>query len=313
MAEIVGKDGYRSATVTAICAEAGLSRQTFYQHFDDREACFVAVLDEAYALGAGVIVRAIRSSATWQQGLRQALATLLSLFDSHPAFARMWMIESIAAGPPVLMHREKLLMKLTEEIVGCWEGFPVAPRRSGSTVSSAIMAAVVAAIQRHLLTDADGPLLDLLGSLMGIATSPFLDRDEVAGEIRRGEEAAREISEQAPHPIRLRDLDAPTIPTRLLDARAHRARAVLCYLTSHPGASNRELAKGVGISSDTQMSVLLNRLVEMEMIHKQAGAPGHPNSCTLTPTGEVAATALMGMLEGDATQLPDTLAAKVKS
>jgi AcrR family transcriptional regulator len=292
MAEIVGDRGYESATVTAICARAGLSRQTFYQRFESREACFIALLDQAYGQGEALVAQAFKSSATWRDGLREAFAAILCLFESRPGLARVWMIESITAGPWALAHRERRILQLTESIVEYWTTRPAAPRRLEPLIASTVMAAVVAAIQRQILTVPGEPLIDLLGPLMGIATRPFLDRAAVADEIRRGEQIAREISADAHPAIGLPDRDVLSIPTALLDPRAHRARAVLSYLISHRGASNRELARGIGIVSDTQMSVLLKRLAALEMVHKQAGTPGRPNSSTLTANGEAVAKAL---------------------
>jgi len=292
MAEIVGEDGYGAATVTAICARAGLSRQTFYQRFDGRESCFLAVLDEGYSQSATVIVAAFGSAGTWRDGIREAFAALLVLFETRPRVARVWMIESITAGPWALAYREKRIHDLTEMVVGYWKPSPGAARGSHPAATTAVMAAVLAAIQRHLAIRAPEPLIELLGPLMGIATSPFLDPACVSAEIRRGEALAEEIRSAPRLPTELESCGAPGIPTRLLDARAHRARAVLAYLIAHPGASNRDLARAVGIPSDPQISGLLNRLVKMGMVHKRAGGPGLPNASTLTARGEAVAKAL---------------------
>ncbi|MGB2710495.1 MAG: helix-turn-helix domain-containing protein, partial [Conexibacter sp.] len=48
---VAGSDCYAAMTVTAVIAGAGVSRRTFYEFFEDREACFLAVLDSVYGRG----------------------------------------------------------------------------------------------------------------------------------------------------------------------------------------------------------------------------------------------------------------------
>jgi AcrR family transcriptional regulator len=49
--EIVTELGYREITVTQIADRAGISRETFYEHFEDREGCLVAAFDQVPARG----------------------------------------------------------------------------------------------------------------------------------------------------------------------------------------------------------------------------------------------------------------------
>jgi AcrR family transcriptional regulator len=49
----IAQDGYPRTTVADIVRRARTSRRTFYQHFDSREGCFVALLTEANASRSG--------------------------------------------------------------------------------------------------------------------------------------------------------------------------------------------------------------------------------------------------------------------
>jgi AcrR family transcriptional regulator len=51
-AETLVERGWSAITVEEIAGRAGVSRKTFYEHFEEREGCFIAAL-EARALGAG--------------------------------------------------------------------------------------------------------------------------------------------------------------------------------------------------------------------------------------------------------------------
>jgi AcrR family transcriptional regulator len=51
--EMLEELGYRGITVTQLVARAGVSRKTFYEHFEDREGCFMAALEDLAALEGG--------------------------------------------------------------------------------------------------------------------------------------------------------------------------------------------------------------------------------------------------------------------
>jgi hypothetical protein len=76
-------------------------------------------------------------------------------------------------------------------------------------------------------------------------------------------------------------------------ARSHRARACILYLAERPAASNREIARAVGITRDDQASSLLTRLQTQGLIVKRRGPAGGANASTLTPRGARVARALV--------------------
>ena len=53
MAEAVAEHGYGATTIAHVVSRAGVSRKTFYEHFTDKEQCFLALYDAgiAYVLG----------------------------------------------------------------------------------------------------------------------------------------------------------------------------------------------------------------------------------------------------------------------
>ncbi len=45
--EVLAERGLEDARVGRVCSRAGVSRRTFYDLFEDRETCFLAVVDDA--------------------------------------------------------------------------------------------------------------------------------------------------------------------------------------------------------------------------------------------------------------------------
>src|SRR5918996_5397040 len=58
MAQACAFEGYGGATVAAVIARAGVSRRTFYEHFRDREDCFLAAYDAILAQFFGHVIPA---------------------------------------------------------------------------------------------------------------------------------------------------------------------------------------------------------------------------------------------------------------
>ena len=80
LATSITEVGYRNATVADIVRHAHTSRRTFYQHFADKEACFVALLTAANAEMIRYITAAVDPVAPIQAQVRQAVE---ELFDVH--------------------------------------------------------------------------------------------------------------------------------------------------------------------------------------------------------------------------------------
>lgn len=94
---VAGK-GFGATTIADIVSGAGLSRATFYEHFRDKEECFLA----AYDLGAQTLYSAVVSAAQVSNPLAQlerAMEAYLGALAAAPTWARSFLIEIGSAGP----------------------------------------------------------------------------------------------------------------------------------------------------------------------------------------------------------------------
>jgi AcrR family transcriptional regulator len=283
MVAVVAKRGFAATSVTAVCARAGVSRRTFYDCFDDLRACFLAVLDDGHRQVSVVIASAFSNPGDWTDGLRRALAELLLLFDRRPKHARVWLVESRAAGAWALERSAKHVEALMGQVLERWPAPPGAA--SHPLAATGVIESVLAITQTRAITAPGEPMVPLLGPLVGIVMAPYLDEGRVAVEIERASALARHLATARP------PREAPSHPTGemsvfLSDPRAHRARQVVTYVASNPGASNRQIADAVGIAGHTQMSKLLSRLARGGLIRKGPTRPGYPNSWSLTVNGQ---------------------------
>jgi AcrR family transcriptional regulator len=116
MAAAVASKGYASATVGDVVAGAGVSRKTFYEHFRDKEECFLAAFDAGVEALLAAIVAAGPDGPDWIETLRARVRAYLVTLASRPEFARTFLIEVFAAGPRALERRAEVHARFAQLI-----------------------------------------------------------------------------------------------------------------------------------------------------------------------------------------------------
>ena len=113
---LLAERGEGGTTMTAICAEAGLTERYFYESFKGREAALVAALDAVSDEIAVVAVAAIESTAgTPTARVHASLAALAEWVDAHPDRAHVALVESTAH--PALRARRRELLGVFADLV----------------------------------------------------------------------------------------------------------------------------------------------------------------------------------------------------
>jgi AcrR family transcriptional regulator len=108
MTQVAGRHGYRDASVARVVEQAGVSRATFYEHFADKEACYLAAFEQA---ARKIALAMPRVEAEYSPALRaaQLLDDLLVNIVRDPAAARILLVEAQAGGPVVREAQERFL------------------------------------------------------------------------------------------------------------------------------------------------------------------------------------------------------------
>lgn len=144
MISAANRDGYAGANVSAVIAEAGVSRPTFYDYFEDRDDCFVATVVDVHERLLGEVRDAVEKDPP-QRALAVAIAATLAFASSQPAEARFLTKEALAGGPRALDARDRGIA----ETVGVVEdAFKRAP--ASAAIPDVPIAAVLGAIHRVL-------------------------------------------------------------------------------------------------------------------------------------------------------------------
>jgi len=70
MAAAIGECGFRDSTVADVVRHARTSRRTFYEYFASKQACFIALLQEANAAMVRQIAAAVDPRAPWDAPIK---------------------------------------------------------------------------------------------------------------------------------------------------------------------------------------------------------------------------------------------------
>ncbi len=81
-----------------LIARSGVSRKTFYEHFADKEECFLAAHDAAAGLLMGGVTAAYEAEQEWVDAIRAALTAFLGFLAAHPHLTRLCIVDVHAVG-----------------------------------------------------------------------------------------------------------------------------------------------------------------------------------------------------------------------
>lgn len=276
MCEACAQAGPGHVSVTEVVARSGVSRRTFYEIFADREHCLRAALEEALRRAAGRVVPAHAAERAWRQAIRAGVQALLEFIEEEPAYARLLIVDALAAGDAVLAHRAEVLDALAEAV----DRGRLEARASRSTRRSAaegVVGGVLAILHTRLINGGAGVTPELGGELMALVLAPYLGASVAAREIERG------APSRPVHVLANGSNPLSRLPMRL----THRTVLVLHAVAGQPGSSNRQIADLAGIADQGQASKLLRRLAAIGLIENpsRASARGEPNAWTLTGDG----------------------------
>lgn len=280
--DVCDEIGVASVTIADVVERSGVSRRTFYELFDDREQCLLAAFEQALAYLSERVTNAFNSADGWREQVRAGLTDLLVFLDEQPEVGRLLFVGSLSAGPRVGARRAAIVEQITG-IVDRGRALAKSPEGLSALTAEGIVGAVLSVIQDRLSgldRSAKGsPLRELVNPLMGMVVLPYLG----------ARAAQRELSSALDRlPVTARGETAWAAPLSEPGMRlTYRTVRVLVAIAEHPGASNRTIGEGAGVSDQGQISKLLRRLQRFGLVSNsdvRVGA-GLPNEWSLTEKG----------------------------
>jgi AcrR family transcriptional regulator len=154
--QLVAERGCAGTSIEAIVKVAKVSSVTFYEHFEDKEACFVAAFDRAVAELRDAVPTEMRGLA----GARRALAALLSAIEAEPRRGRFCFVEAPKGGARLCARYEETLDAVAAELSD-----PLGP---------AIVGGIAWLLRERLELGGGDGVGDLLPKMTEIVLEPYL-------------------------------------------------------------------------------------------------------------------------------------------
>jgi AcrR family transcriptional regulator len=174
MLRAISELGYRTTNVQDVIERAGVSRPTFYEHFSNKDDCFLAAFDTcAGRLRDQVATAADEGGDVWRDRLRGGFNALLAFAVAEPEAARMVIVEARAATPDAALRRVALL----DHFATCIDAKVRELLPAGTIHSPVTATGVVGGVESLLYARLNKNEMDdlpaLLPSLMYFAVLPY--------------------------------------------------------------------------------------------------------------------------------------------
>jgi AcrR family transcriptional regulator len=111
--QVYGEQGYRNATVKAVCEAAGLTERYFYESFSNSEELLVASFRAVMDFLLGELEKAVTETAGGPvERARTMLTAYYEALKGHPQSARVFLVEISGVSPAVDQALEAALREL---------------------------------------------------------------------------------------------------------------------------------------------------------------------------------------------------------
>jgi AcrR family transcriptional regulator len=181
---IFAEQGYAALAVANVIEQAGVSRGTFYEIFENKFDCLLAAQQRAFDRLHAAIVTACSAEPEWPRGVAAGVAAGLDFAAGFRDDARLILASSHPSSEPQL-GREGISATewLVELLRDSSERCPDARSPSDLTEQAAVGAAI-SIVGSCLASDRIGPMPELTTALVQIILTPYLGGDEAERALR---------------------------------------------------------------------------------------------------------------------------------
>jgi AcrR family transcriptional regulator len=169
---VVAERGYEKLSIPAITGAAGVSNQTFYEHFNSKQEVLLEAIDAQGRRAVSRIGAVISANWAWPDAILAGFQELLGYLAENPLLARLPFIEVLAAGPAAMDRVDAVLESLTllfaPREVPAQVGAPLP-----DIVVEAICGGIFVVIQHEIAQGRTETLPDILPEIIFVALAPF--------------------------------------------------------------------------------------------------------------------------------------------
>jgi AcrR family transcriptional regulator len=161
---------YSELSDPQIAQFAGISTEGFHKLFVDKEACFLAVLDEFVAEAMEAVKRSIEPASSWPEAVHLAVGALVEYFASHEALSRLAFIEIFDVGPGMIGRMTRSIEDFTKLL----DDLGPEARRGPLVAREAITGAIWGIVSAYSAHDRVRQLPYLVDQLTFLVLAPYI-------------------------------------------------------------------------------------------------------------------------------------------
>ncbi len=176
LANLTAEHGYTALGLEDVAAQAAISLQTFYSHFDSKEEAFVAMYEVGHARTVAICAEAFAAQEDWTEGVRAAVHALLEFLAAEPAYAHVSCVDIVVAFP-----------RMTERVAQASSSYgelldlnAVGGSGAPSVAGEAIVGGVFELLRDYVSRGLTERLPELATHATYIALAPFVGSEEAA-------------------------------------------------------------------------------------------------------------------------------------
>jgi AcrR family transcriptional regulator len=171
VANLTAAKGYPALSLEEIVAEAAISLQTFYEHFENKEEAFLATFEMGHAKATAAINRSLDLRLSWAQNVRFGLTALLEFLASEPSIARLACVDILIAYPHVTGRVNEANFSYIELLdIGPEDTYPNMP---APVMREASVGGIFELLHDYILHGRTQRVMELIDHVMYIALTPF--------------------------------------------------------------------------------------------------------------------------------------------
>lgn len=144
LAAVLTERGYANTPVAAIIERAGVSRETFYEQFSSKQDCFIAALEETVGELAATLGAAVAAPGSPIERYDRMLRVYLDALVARPDTARLFLVETYAAGEEAMRRRLELQRQFVDGLVAIFGRRSARDRAACEALVAATVALVTA-------------------------------------------------------------------------------------------------------------------------------------------------------------------------
>jgi AcrR family transcriptional regulator len=185
VARALAEHGYAEMTVGHVLEQAGVSRTTFYENFDNKRESVLVAHEEAFERFAGELFRACAAESTWPAKVAAAIGFALELAARAPEEALLLVLDALAFDPELASR----VLASHDYLVGLLRnGREYCPQAASlpELTERALVGAMASIIGSRLMSGQSDQLPALRPQLVQLVLIPYLGIEDA----RRAAEAS---------------------------------------------------------------------------------------------------------------------------